>query len=112
MEHTMNSSKLRVAISTGQGRLHLMQSADWLAKSGVMVRVITGWIPKSPDNIIVRVASWIVGRNLTPGFRKRLEGCERCDVCTCSWTEFLDHIMRLVCRKVFHFKLDTFWMAE
>ncbi|MCQ2367438.1 MAG: glycosyltransferase family 4 protein [Kiritimatiellae bacterium] len=89
---------MKVILSTGHGRLHLVQSATWLRKLGLNVRVLTGWIPKHPDGLLVKLASKIVRRDLTSGMKKRLvpelEGCVR----TCPLAESLDTLLRVACR--------------
>ena len=59
-------------LSSGYGRLHLAQSAEYLGRAGVDVKLVCGWVPKNPDSWLVRLCSKIVGRNLAPGLRKRL----------------------------------------
>ncbi len=65
---------IRVIISTGQGRLHLIQSAIYIKKHGALVKVITGWVPSNwfPDWLI-NLLGRITGRKdkLAIGMRKR-----------------------------------------
>ena len=44
----------KIIISTGQGRLHLFESAASLKKLGMKVKVITGWVPsiRTPDYLL------------------------------------------------------------
>lgn len=83
--------KKRVIISTGQGRLHLIESAKSLLQIGVDVSVITGWIPpvKLPD-FIYSILSKLSGRkNLKAGFEKRrIPHLDSSHVHTCSTAEF------------------------
>ena len=58
-------------LSSGYGRLHLFQSADWLCKAGVSVKLVCGWVPKNPNGLFVRLCSNIMGRNLSAGMKKR-----------------------------------------
>ena len=77
-------------LSSGYGRLHLAQSADWLGKASVKVKLVCGWVPKNPNSWLVRLCSKIIGRNLSAGMKKRaivlLNGGE---VISCAWAEFL-----------------------
>lgn len=94
---------MKVILSTGHGRLHLVQSATWLRKAGVDVTMLTGWIPKNPDGWIVKLASKMVHRDLSFGMKMRqvpeLEG----HVITCAFAEMADRILRIIGRI---FKLD------
>lgn len=89
---------MRVIISIGHGRLHLLSSAYWIAKAGVSVRLLCGWVPKKPNGLLVRIASRLVGRDLSAGFRKRVLAQPNYDVCSCAYAEIVDQILRLFCR--------------
>ena len=89
-------------LSSGYGRLHLAQSAEYLGRAGVDVKLVCGWVPKNPDSWLVRLCSKIVGRNLAPGLRKRLivlgNGGE---VFSCAWADFMCNALYIVERKIF-----------
>lgn len=94
---------MKVILSSGYGRLHLTQSADWLGKAGVTVKLLCGWVPKNPDSWLVRLCSKIVGRNLSPGLKKRIITLKNGgEVCPCAWADFLCHGMFLFDAYVFH----------
>lgn len=93
---------MKIIISTGQGRLHLMQSAYWLAKRGLSVKILVGWMPKNCNCLLVQLASRIVGRDLSAGFVKRCQGGDGCEVVSSAWPEFVDHLLRIVCTKFLH----------
>ena len=89
-------------LSSGYGRLHLAQSADWLGKAGVDVKLVCGWVPKNPDSWLVRLCSKIVGRNLAPGLRKRaITLAAGGEVCSCAWADFMCNALFIVERKIF-----------
>lgn len=92
---------MRVILSIGHGRLHLISSAFWIAKAGVSVRLICGWVPQTANGMLVRMASRLVGRDLSQGFRKRIITQPNCEVCSCAMAEWIDQFMRLCCR-LFH----------
>lgn len=94
---------MKVILSTGHGRLHLVQSATWLRKAGVDVTLLTGWIPKRPDGWLVKLASKIVRRDLSPGMKKRQVPELKGHVITCAFAEMVDQILRIIGRI---FKLD------
>lgn len=84
---------MKVILSTGHGRLHLIQSAQSLQKEGVDVTVVTGFIPAQwiPNRLIDRLGG-LVGRknNLAMGLRKRVPaGIDRADLKSCSFSEFV-----------------------
>ena len=90
-------------LSSGYGRLHLAQSADWLAKVGVSVKLICGWVPRNPDGWLVRLCSKIIGRNLTPGMKKRAITLQNGgEVFPCAWADFLCQGLFWLDRTVFH----------
>lgn len=92
-------------LSSGYGRLHLAQSADWLGKVGVSVKLICGWVPRNPDGWLVRLCSKIIGRNLSPGMKKRTITLKNGgEVFPCAWADFLCQGLFWFDRKVFHGK--------
>ena len=64
---------MKSIISTGQGRLHLIQSAIAIKDQGVDVKVITGWVPGKffSDKLINNMGRLIGRSNLAYGLRKR-----------------------------------------
>ena len=89
-------------LSSGYGRLHLAQSAYWLGKAGVDVKLVCGWVPKNPDSWLVRFCSRIVGRNLAPGLRKRaITLAAGGEVCSCAWADFMCNALFIAERKIF-----------
>lgn len=95
----MSESKpIRVVMSIGLGRLHLVQSAKYIAKTGVDLRLICGWVPKNANSWMVRLASWVSGRNLSPGLSKRLIPDANFEVRACAIAESIDEILRVFCR--------------
>lgn len=82
-------SALRIVLSTGIGRLHLVQSAVWLRRAGADIRVIQGWLPLLPDRALQAVGRWIRHPGLVYGMRQRrppdLEGRLQ----SCAFAEFL-----------------------
>ena len=82
--------RLYSILSSGYGRLHLAQTADWLGKAGITVKFVCGWVPKNSNGWLVRLCSRIVGRDLSAGMKKRAivlqDGGE---VISCALAEFL-----------------------
>lgn len=108
-------------LSSGYGRLHLAQSADWLGKTGVNVKLVCGWVPKNPDGWLVRLCSKLVGRNLSAGMRKCSITLENGgSVLSCAWVDFLCNAMFALEGKLFHGRFHgeaaalawkIFWLA-
>ena len=104
-------------LSSGYGRLHLAQSAEYLGKAGVVVKLVCGWVPKNPNSWIVRLCSRIVGRDLAPGLRKRaitLSGGG--EVYSCAWADFMCNALFIADRKIFngrfhHFAAEFAWIV-
>ena len=61
--------KTKVILSTN-GPLHLIKSAEFLAPL-VDINVIQGWIPRWYDKFLLKVASKIIGRDLSKSLKKR-----------------------------------------
>ena len=62
---------MKVLISTGNGRLHLIESAKYLKKKNIDVDVLTGGLPKNTQGITVKLASFLTGhKNLVAGIDK------------------------------------------
>lgn len=95
---------MKSIISTGQGRLHLIQSAIAIKDQGVDVQVITGWVPGKlfPDKLIDNMGKLLGRKNLAYGLRKRSpEGLPRTAISTCSFSEFyIQFLFMLTSRKI------------
>ncbi len=62
----------KVILSTGIGRLHLVQSAAAILNKNIDLRLLIGWIPKHPDAWYVKTIAKMVGhKNLVAGLKKR-----------------------------------------
>lgn len=100
---------MKVLLSIGYGRLHLLQSAKVLAAhSDIALRVICGWVPKRASSLPVRFCSRIVGRDLSFGMAKRREIPKNVTTCSCTSAEFVTSALFLLCR---WFSLERFRMA-
>lgn len=89
---------IKVIFATGQGRLHLFETASSVRQAGCDVEVITGWVPDKMDGLLVRIISRIVARNVEPGLRMRRPADRQIKVDACAFPEFLDQFRRLLCR--------------
>lgn len=95
---------MKTIISTGQGRLHLMQSAMAIKEQGVDVEVITGWVPSKyfPDQFINAMGKLIGQTNLAYSLRKRSpKGFPRELIRTCSFSEFYIQFLFILTGKKF-----------
>ena len=98
--------KITAIISSGHGRLHFAQSAEWLARAGVAVKLVCGWVPRRADSLLVKVCSRIVGRNLSAGMKKRAQALAGGgEVCQCALTDFIVSGMFLLERRIMHGRL-------
>lgn len=88
---------IRVVLATGHGPLHFIESGTWIAKSGVRLRMILGWIPKRADSFLCRMASKIVGRDLSAGFKRRMLQNAPFEMVTTAFSEFVYQASRRVC---------------
>jgi hypothetical protein len=61
----------RVLLSTGIGRLHLVQSAVWLCRLGVEMTVVQGWVPVLPESWLTWMGRRIGHSRLAFGTRAR-----------------------------------------
>ena len=92
-------------LSSGYGRLHLAQTADWLGKACVNVKLICGWVPKIPDGFLVHLCSRFVGRDLSFGMKKRaITLASGGEVVPCAWADFMCEGMFWLERKLFRRK--------
>jgi len=77
---------LRVVLSTGLGRLHLVQSACHLLRAGVDVQTVQGWVPW---RITARLLGALLGkRSLASGMAKRRPPELAGRIRTCAVSEF------------------------
>lgn len=90
--------RLKIIFATGHGPLHFIESCSWIAKSGVSLRVILGWVPKYEDSFWCRVASKIVGRDLSVGFKRRILPNAPFEIVTTAFSEIANQLARRTCR--------------
>jgi glycosyltransferase involved in cell wall biosynthesis len=93
---------IKSIISTGQGRLHLIQSAIAIQQQGVDVKVITGWIPGKyfPDKAIDLLGRLLGRKNLSYGLRKRSPAeLDSEQISSCSFSEFYIQVLFMLTKK-------------
>ena len=86
---------IRVILSSGIGRIHIIECAVSLLDAGVDVRVVTGWIPSRGMAPVARVAGRLLGRpNLDVRLRSRLAGGKlpRSKIRTCGIIEGISQV--------------------
>lgn len=94
------SKKPRVILSTGPGRLHLVQSATYLSQRDVEMTLVQGWIPKYTDTRFVRALARITGhKHLAAGLKKRRPEDFRGRMRSCATAEFLHTLFSVTARK-------------
>lgn len=99
---------MKVLLSTGNGRLHLMTSATYLKKKKVNVNVLTGWIPRDEKSIFVQLMSLLSGhKNLAAGMKKRLEAGSEVRMISQPIPEFFTQFLFLFSRKTGWITKDT-----
>jgi len=104
----MNKSRIKVLISTGNGRLHLIMSAKYLIKHNIDVHILTGWLPRNLDGMLIKVATFLTKhRNLAAGMKKRFMHESRSSMISCPIPEFLTQFLLLFSRKTKLITKDT-----
>lgn len=97
---------MRVVISTGQGRLHLIETAKSLFAKGIDVSVIVGWIPSRliPRKVIDFLGRLVGNKHLYYGMNKRrIPELSSKKIFTCAFSEFAIQLLFILDR----FKLMT-----
>ncbi len=95
---------MKVILSLGYGRLHLVSSAEWLAKAGASIKLICGWVPRKANGWLVRLCSKIIGRDLSKGMAKRAINIPGVTTCSMVLADFYDQGLRLFNRILFRGK--------
>lgn len=92
---------MRTIISTGLGRLHLVQSAIALNDIGVDVRLIQGWVPQHiPDPLLKWAGRWVGSTNLAASMAKRRPiELPSAALHTCPWPDFKAQALFAMTRK-------------
>ena len=92
---------MKILVSTGNGRLHLIQSALYLNKVVNHISVIAGWIPKKPNGYLVKIASVILKhQNLSAGMLKRASAASELKIISCGIPEFLTQFLFYLSQKL------------
>lgn len=101
MKHTLDETninlksgstkRLKCLISTGLGRLHLVQSAQHLHEAGVDVEIVQGWVPRLlPDSVINLLGKIVNSKHLAAGMKKRqMTFLPSHKNHSCAWSEVL-----------------------
>lgn len=95
------TDRFSVVLSIGYGRLHLMTSAEELAKHGYSLMLVCGWVPSNPSGKLVRFCSKVIGRDLSYGLQKRAIRIHGVRTVSLARADFIDQFLRLVDRKFF-----------
>jgi len=91
---------MKILLSTGNGRLHLITSARYLKKTKINIDVLTGWLPKSETSITIKLASFLTGhKNLASGMQKRLTPGTGIRMISCALPEFFTQFLFLISKK-------------
>jgi len=99
---------MKVVLSIGCGRLHLVTSAIWLAKADVALKLICGWVPRRANGMLVRLCSAIIGRDLSVGMAKRVINDPHITVLSMPVADFFDQGLRLANRFLFRGRYTSF----
>lgn len=79
---------MRAIIATGIGKLHFHESARALAKAGVEVNFLTGWLPSERQASLVDLAGDLIGeKHLAKRLAARRIGLPGVAVTSIVWTE-------------------------
>lgn len=91
---------MKVVLSIGGGRLHLVNSANALAKAGVQIRLVMGWVPKKVNGILVRLASRLFHRDISKGLSARMSGttATNIELRTQTFIDFFENFIRFTWR--------------
>ena len=93
-------------VSSGYGRLHFAQTAEWLSKAGVTIRLLCGWVPRNANSVLVRLCSKLIGRDLSPGMKKRMINLGNGGaILSCAWADFLCQSLFIFDAKVLRGKM-------
>ena len=90
---------MKVILSVGLGRLHLIQSASYLAQRGCSIQLIMGWVPKNLNGWSIKIYSKLAGRNLEAGMLKRQITNPILVVKSCSNIDFLSSFLWIITLK-------------
>jgi len=83
----------RVIVSTGIGRLHLVQSALWLKRAGMDVSVVQGWIPALPAYLLNWLGRVIGHPQLVYGMLQRRPPELKGSLHSCALAEFVHQLL-------------------
>ncbi|MEZ8107293.1 glycosyltransferase family 4 protein [Vibrio cortegadensis] len=90
---------MKIIISTGQGRLHLIDSLRAIKRNVDDYRLITGWVPNNTPRYIVEYLGKVVGRK--KGFYESMmkrspSDIDSSKIKSCSFSEFLQQALFLL----------------
>lgn len=91
---------MKCILSTGLGRLHLLQSAASLTDIGVDLNVIQGWTPRHSPKLLINMLGKLAGsNNLTAGLAKRNLSCiKKNQLHSCAFSEFFSQSLFMLNR--------------
>lgn len=79
---------MKVVIATGSGKLHFVEAAAALARTGVEVNLLTGWVPSRRQERLADLAGSLIGEeHLAKRLAVRRIGAEGLKVTASCWTE-------------------------
>lgn len=92
---------MKVLLSTGIGRLHLIKSAKSILEKNIDLYCIQGWVPRNTNSLLVRFICKILKRqSIKNGFDERNIPELKGRVFTCSFSEFFIQFLFLISKKI------------
>ncbi len=89
---------MKVILSCGIGPLHLVSSAQSVAKEVDNLSFICGYVPTNEKSAILRFLAFLRGKKLTGAIRKRQIHDAKIKVCSCYAPEFLNQVLLILDR--------------
>lgn len=87
----------KVILSTGIGRLHLVQSAEAILRKGIDLLLLIGWVPKNTNSWYIKLFAKIIGhKNLIAGLKKRNLPELKGHIKTIAFAEFVTQFLFLL----------------
>ena len=92
---------IKVIISTGQGRLHLIDAASAINNNEINIKIITGWLPHKiiPNRILDFLGRIANSKNTAYGLRKRYPiNIDSKYIYSCGFSEFYYQFLKILTR--------------
>lgn len=89
---------MKIILSSGLGPLHFVSSAESISRQVDELAFICGYVPRSQDSLLLKIAAWLRGKSLKAGITKRKVDAHNYTCVNCFFSELFNQVLLVLGR--------------